>query len=322
MSQNGLAPLAKIVPAGSADLAFEARAQLDRMKGHWQEFWFEWADFYDQERWRALSYESFEQCAAVELGFSKKHAYRILDAAAVVLRLRSVQLDTAETVLPANEYQARALLPLSEEPERMGAAWQEALETAPRDASDAPRVTAAHVSAVVARYVDEGPAEAVQADEGPLDAGEVLHRIRRDLDLHLGSLHDLRDVFGSRFQADDMTSHEVDRFAGAVKRLGAVVESLSGLRAQVAHERTARAGAAVRRRPLKREGMVVERVAAAVAAHPRATSQDIAAATGIKLSTVSGRLSNLLRKGMVTRTAEQPYRYTAVEAGGVGAAPR
>ena len=54
----------------------------------------------------------------------------------------------------------------------------------------------------------------------------------------------------------------------------------------------------------------MDRVVAAVAAYPGATSHDVAATTGITLSSVSGRLSGLLHLGRVVRTPERPFRYT------------
>ena len=59
----------------------EARAQIERMKGHWQQFWFELRDFCERQRWIALGYSSFKACVQQELGMSRQHAYRILDAA-------------------------------------------------------------------------------------------------------------------------------------------------------------------------------------------------------------------------------------------------
>jgi hypothetical protein len=60
----------------------------------------------------------------------------------------------------------------------------------------------------------------------------------------------------------------------------------------------------------RRPRLLVERIETAIAAHPRCTSYDIAAATGIIQGTVSARLTILCRTGRVTRTAAKPYRYS------------
>ena len=316
MTANGLADAAEIVPAGTAALASTARDQLDRIKRHWHEFWFEVSDFYHHERWVPLGYGSALHCAKVELGLSKQRFHQILDAADVVARIRSQKLLTSDTPLPANDHQARALVPLKEEPEKMAAAWQEAVETAPRDASGAAQVTAARVSAVVDRFISGGaavlPRTGASGGSGALDPAAQLLALRREMDRHLGTLHDLREAFGARLQADDLTSHELTSLASALKRLAGATEALAAVRTRATRERTARGGVRVRRRPLSQGPLVVQRVAAAVAAQPGSTSHDVAAATGIKLSTVSGRLSGLLRAGRVSRSPEQPFRYTSI----------
>ena len=40
----------------------EAREQIERMRGHWQRFWFELRDFHEQRGWIPLGYSSCEAC--------------------------------------------------------------------------------------------------------------------------------------------------------------------------------------------------------------------------------------------------------------------
>lgn len=318
MTQNGLLSDAAIIPAGAAALARSAREQLERIKGHWQEFWFELEDFHGHERWTALGYSSFKKCVEAELGISGAHAYRILEAAAVVTALRSHPGVTTATL---TEKQARALVPLKEEPEQMAAAWQEAVATAPRDSHDAPRLTAAHVAAVVER-VRSGdafapPETTSEAELVALDTGAQLLAVRRDLDQQLGRLHDLREALGARLQDHDLTRHDLARFRAGIRRLITATDALAAARALANQERTARGGARVHTRALPRGDarapeplLALERIEAAIAAQPRCTSYDIAAATGIIQGTVSARLTILHRTGRVTRSREKPYRYT------------
>lgn len=63
------------------DAEIEAREQIERIKNHWQAFWFELKDFHDSRGWQLLGYTSFKVCIEQELGISEQHAYRLLDAA-------------------------------------------------------------------------------------------------------------------------------------------------------------------------------------------------------------------------------------------------
>jgi hypothetical protein len=78
---NGLIP-APLAPAA-------ARAQMDRLRQGWCDFWFELRDFHERQGWVALGYGNFKECVGVELGFTERRAYQLLDAARVVTRLRT-----------------------------------------------------------------------------------------------------------------------------------------------------------------------------------------------------------------------------------------
>lgn len=100
----------------------EARAQISRLKYHWEQFWFELKDFHANKRWTALGYTSFKACVESELGLSERRAYQILQAAEVhedivTERAFSNGQSTSPTV-HITEYQARVLAPLPSETRR------------------------------------------------------------------------------------------------------------------------------------------------------------------------------------------------------------
>ncbi len=90
----------------------EAREQIRRIKGHWQAFWFELKDFHDKQGWLVLGYSSFEACVNQELGISKVHAYRLIEAAELREELDSNHVVTIDR---ATEGQLRELKPLEPE---------------------------------------------------------------------------------------------------------------------------------------------------------------------------------------------------------------
>jgi site-specific DNA-methyltransferase (adenine-specific) len=91
----------------------DARAQLQRIKGHWQAFWFELKDFHDRRLWLALGYESgyrgFLACVKAELDIGPAHAYRLIEAAGIREELGIIPGDNASE---ATERQLRELKPL------------------------------------------------------------------------------------------------------------------------------------------------------------------------------------------------------------------
>lgn len=89
-------------------------------------------------------HDTFEEYCKERWGFKRAQAYRMIGAAQVVANLSPI----GDTLLPANEAQARPLVGLPAEWQRE--AWQRAVETAPGG-----RVTAEHVQRVVEGMVAE-----------------------------------------------------------------------------------------------------------------------------------------------------------------------
>lgn len=89
------------------------------------------------------SHGTFEDYCRERWGMSKRHANRLVESATVVGNLGPIG-----PTLPATESQARPLAALKD-PDEQREAWREAVETAPTDSDGKPKVTAAHVAAVV-----------------------------------------------------------------------------------------------------------------------------------------------------------------------------
>lgn len=93
-------------------VATEARAQMQRMKEHWQAFWFELKDFHEHKGWLPLGYTSFKACVEQELGMSEVHAYRLLEAANMRAELGT---NPGVSIDMVTERQLRELKPLEPE---------------------------------------------------------------------------------------------------------------------------------------------------------------------------------------------------------------
>jgi hypothetical protein len=123
--------------------ADEARACLDRVKGHWQNFWFELKDFHDRRGWKGLGYDTFKECIERELGVSEVHFYRLLKAAELRLALADALEDSTNPGVSLDamtERHARELAPLPRDAQ---------LEIARR--VDFRTTSAAELSGIVAR---------------------------------------------------------------------------------------------------------------------------------------------------------------------------
>lgn len=100
----------------------EAEEAVIRLKDHVQGAWYELTEIHDRRGWRALGYTSFEAFVAGELGISKSHAYRLMDAGRM---LKEMEVDNktspngdellSSDIYRATEAQLRELRQLSEE---------------------------------------------------------------------------------------------------------------------------------------------------------------------------------------------------------------
>lgn len=92
-----------------------------------------------------LGFETFEAYCKGRWDFSRRHAYRFIEAVEVI-----GHVSESDTKPPINLEQTRPLSKL--EPAQQREAWQKAVETAPEG-----KVTAAHVSKVVKEITGETP---------------------------------------------------------------------------------------------------------------------------------------------------------------------
>jgi hypothetical protein len=78
-------------------------------------------DLYEREGWKALDYDSWRHCIAVEFSISVSRAYQLLNAAQVDRTLSTY----VETDGPIPDLQARELAPLRDDPEAVREVWAE-----------------------------------------------------------------------------------------------------------------------------------------------------------------------------------------------------
>lgn len=94
------------------------------------------------------THATFEDYCRERWQFEKSQVYRLMDSAAVAANL-AVEMSPIGEVLPINEAQARPLAKL--DPEEQREVWAEVVETAPRNDSGEPQITARQVEAAIER---------------------------------------------------------------------------------------------------------------------------------------------------------------------------
>jgi hypothetical protein len=98
----------------------------------------------DKQLYR-VEFKTFEAYCQERWGWNRNRAYELINAAETT---DCIQLNTK----PANEAQAR---PLSKLPkEHRAEAWESAVETAPKNEKGEPVITAKHVEATVAEFIE------------------------------------------------------------------------------------------------------------------------------------------------------------------------
>lgn len=102
------------------------------------------------------THETFEAYCVERWQLSKSHVNRLVAASSVVESVAPVG------VTPNNERQARPLTKLP--PEEQADAWQEAVETAPKDGDGEPVITAKHVESVVRERLPKDDKPRAKAD--------------------------------------------------------------------------------------------------------------------------------------------------------------
>lgn len=100
----------------------------------------------------AGKFDTFEEYCQKRWGFSRPRAYQYIESATAVADLSTIvdkKIDDSngKTSIPApeNEAQARAVAESAPDPRTRQKVWQQAVASAPKDATGAPRITAAIV---------------------------------------------------------------------------------------------------------------------------------------------------------------------------------
>lgn len=114
------------------------------------------------------THDNFEDFCRDEFDMTRAYAHRLIAAAKIVDNIKEAS-PIGDT--PPAESIARPLTELPED--EQGEAWQEALDTAPKDEGGAPVVTAKHVEAVVAKKLGK-PAPIWREIEKHIDAASNL----------------------------------------------------------------------------------------------------------------------------------------------------
>ena len=134
-----------VLTVPEADRKAQLEATIERGLQTFVEVGLAFGEILDSRLYRD-EFATFDEYCRERWGMKRRHAYRLIDAAAVVENVSNwTQIEA-----PANEAQARPLTALS--PDLQREVWREAVDTAPNG-----KVTAAHVQAVVDRMTQPEP---------------------------------------------------------------------------------------------------------------------------------------------------------------------
>jgi len=112
--------------------------------------------------------KTFEGYCKKRWGFSRPHAYRLIESAKVIDNLSPM----GDIDPPTNERQARVLAEI-EDVNQQADVWAKANETAPKDKAGNPKVTAAHVAATAKEVLGNGKPKKPETDK-PRPSGKQL----------------------------------------------------------------------------------------------------------------------------------------------------
>jgi hypothetical protein len=173
-------------------------------------------------------HDDFTAYVRARFGWTYVHAFRVIQAAEVALTL-----PIGNVPRPANEWQARALVPLKDDAEVLEAAWCEVLETTP----DGGQVTAAMVRKVVKRYLPApvpGDAESSASDHslrGFYRPDDVVYRqLYTSVLKRLSFLSREAAKLEKRFRRRARQAIDEDTLAAFARRLGVAVDELDRAR--------------------------------------------------------------------------------------------
>ena len=143
--------LETVAAAGVRRTFAELDALIERHLGTFVEVGLALLEMRDGKKYREGGFASFEDYVEQRLEISHQRGYQFCEAAEIITVL-STNGGQLVPVLPQNERQTRALLPLRKEPDKLAAAWQQAVASV-----NGARLSAAHISGVVEEYLRPPP---------------------------------------------------------------------------------------------------------------------------------------------------------------------
>lgn len=156
---------AALVPSGrSMD---ELEAVIERGLGSFLAVGRALLEIREGRRYRERGFATFEEYCESWLEIERRRGYQFCDAAVIDAELCTKVHSGLPH--PTRETHFRALAPLKQDPDRLAAAWSDALRTA----TNGTRLTASHISATVDRYLPKPPPRFYTVPEwAALDEGE------------------------------------------------------------------------------------------------------------------------------------------------------
>ena len=143
-------------PGGTRLSADAARTLTDQIRRDTTLVYVQLLRAYEGNAHGALGYTSWGAYCEAELQIGRSRSYRLIDAARVAEVVQSPTGDSDTQTITANpappalsERVARELSPLLGDPDELRHTYVDSIETAPRDATGRPAVTASHVRATV-----------------------------------------------------------------------------------------------------------------------------------------------------------------------------
>lgn len=247
-------------------------------------------------------YTDFDAYCRDRWGVSRNFVDKMIMSYEVVERLRT---NGTEIPLPANERQARALLPLLERPDEMAAALEEARSEAKAKHQ---KLTAQRIGAAVKRRLppQDGAAAEPMGDTAPED--EQFTQTRAVLQQVVVRLGHLSQGLGTHVDAQDFSLRELRDLASLVERFGELAGRGETLLYVVRARRRQRDGAPMPRVVPKQrggDGMQKQALLQGLRELGPSTTRELLAVTGLDLYVASSRMSELRRDGRVVDTGER-----------------
>jgi hypothetical protein len=157
-----------------------ARGLTDEVKADAAALWSKLLDLYEGSAHTALGYSSWGAYCSTEFDIGESRAYQLIDAG----RIRSTIVERGLPA-PRSESVARELAPLRQQPERMGAAWSEAV------GQHGEKPTAKQVRDTVRKLEDRLLPNAVRDKRGDTVNHHGVHALSASVQVKVHELYEL-----------------------------------------------------------------------------------------------------------------------------------